>query len=209
MEENKFVFDCNKCPHRCDGISKMVYIFKSDAEYSEEQEKKMIDNINVIKKFVAKKCEKDGYPDIDVFSKENNKTFYIEIKCQRRTFMSVKKILPQGNLEPSETLALNLSDLLRYFDIHKQTKEKIFILWCVENRPCIVEQGNVKYYYQDVEVLEKIYNYYKEKRRFRRKSGYGDVDQYGNHKGVVVNYHFSINELKELDLLEILENGKK
>ena len=33
-------------------------------------------------------------------------------------------------------------------------------------------------------------------RRFKRRSGYGDVVN-GKHKGVVVNYHFSLNELDD------------
>jgi len=45
-------------------------------------------------------------------------------------------------------------------------------------------------------ILEKIYNTAKDKRRFRRKSGKGDIVD-GIHKGVVVNYHFSLKELKK------------
>jgi hypothetical protein len=35
--------------------------------------------------------------------------------------------------------------------------------------------------------------------RFRRASGYGDVVN-GVHKGVVVNYHFSLEELKPFNI---------
>jgi len=42
--------------------------------------------------------------------------------------------------------------------------------------------------------LKDIYARYETKRRFRRKSGTGDVID-DVHKGVVVNYHFSLNEL--------------
>ena len=41
--------------------------------------------------------------------------------------MSVEKILPNSNLIPSETMALNLSDLLRYFDIAKKETIPIYI----------------------------------------------------------------------------------
>ena len=119
--------------------------------------------------------------------------------------MSVKRILPNGGLEPSETLALNLSDLLRYFEIRRSINKPIFIIWCLENRPCIVPEGKT-YYYQDTRKLEEIYNKIGDKRRFRRKSGRGDVVN-GQHKGVVVNYHFSLNELKELHILELLKEG--
>jgi len=203
---NRYIFDCDNCPTRCDGVSKGVYNFLSDVEYSEERENEIIDLINSYDGFDAKKCMLDGYPDIEVFHYPTKKHFYVEIKAQRRTFMSVKKILPDGGLEPSETLALNLSDLLRYFDIQKEVNEPIFILWCLENRPCIVPQGETYFYYQDTRILEEIYNVVRDKRRFRRESGRGDVVN-GKHKGVVVNYHFSLNELEELNLDYLLQRG--
>lgn len=120
--------------------------------------------------------------------------------------MSVKRILPYGELEPSETLALNLSDLLRYFNIQNEVRKKIFILWCVENRPCIVPENSTLYFYQDSNVLESIYLHYGDSRRFRRASGFGDVVN-GQHKGVVVNYHFSLAELEHLHLRDLLSKG--
>ena len=65
------------------------------------------------------------------------------------------------------------------------------------NRPCINNDENKKYYFQEIEKLKQI----REKdvtnsRKFKRKSGIGDVIN-GEHKGVVVNYHYSINELIE------------
>lgn len=212
MQENylmeKNIFDCENCKTRCDGKSKGVYIFQNDVDYSENKENQLIKQINSVDGYSAKKCEKDGYPDIEIVHELTGKTFYVEVKAQRRTFMSVQKILPNGGLVPSETLALNLSDLLRYFEIHKQTGNRVFILWCLENRPCIVEEGKTKYYYQDIEQLEQVYKKFGDTRRFRRASGYGDVVN-GQHKGVVVNYHFSINEFKELHILELLKEGIK
>ena len=103
-------------------------------------------------------------------------------------------------------MACNLSDLLRYVDIHKQTSDRIFVLWCLENRPCIVEEGKTRYFYEDIENLEQVYLHYGNKRRFRRESGRGDVVN-GQHRGVVVNYHFSLNEFIEVHLLELLRKG--
>lgn len=203
---NKYLFDCVNCSTRCDGVSKGVYNFMSDVEYSENKENQIIDLINTYDGFRAKKCELEGYPDIEVYHYPSNRHFYVEIKAQRRTFMSVKRILPDGGLEPSETLALNLSDLLRYFEIQKEVREPIFILWCLENRPCIVPDGETYFYYQDTRVLEDIYNVVLYKRRFRRESGRGDYVN-GQHKGVVVNYHFSLNELDELNIEELLRRG--
>ena len=118
--------------------------------------------------------------------------------------MSVEKILPESNLKPSETLALNLSDLLRYFEISKETQYPIFILWALMNRPCIVPDGKIKLYYQNIDRFKEIYNLYGDKRRFRRKSGNGDVVN-GVHKGVVVNYHFSLSELKPFTVQDLLQ----
>lgn len=113
--------------------------------------------------------------------------------------MSVEKILPNSDLIPSETMALNLSDLLRYFDIAKRETVPIYILWVLSNRPCAVDNDKVKYFYQKIDILERIYNKYRNTRTFRRKSGVGDVVN-GEHKGVVVNYHFSLSELKEIKI---------
>ena len=208
MVDNRFRFDCSKCPTPCDGVSKGTYIFENDADYSEKKEQLIINQINTVHGFHAAKCEEDGYPDIKVCHGESGKIFYIEIKAQRRTFMSVERILPNGNLLPSETLACNLSDFLRYIEIHQQTGKRIFVLWCLENRPCIVEFGKTRYFYEDIENLEKVYLQYGNTRRFRRESGLGDIVN-GQHKGVVVNYHFSLNEFLEMHLLEILQIGIK
>ncbi len=58
-----------------------------------------------------------------------------------------------------------------------------------------VEPGGKCFFSQNLDELQKIRlmdnnNY----RRFRRASGDGDMVN-GVHKGVVVNYHFSIREL--------------
>lgn len=197
------VFNCNSCPTRCDGVSKGVYNFKSDVAFSEEYENRIIAWINHEGKFSAYKSGEDGYPDITITKKDNGSIVqFLEIKVQRRTFMTVEKTLPKSLLRPSETLALNLSDLLRYFEIQKETRVPTSILWVLTNRPCMVDDDATKFYYQSAEILEKIYSDQGNKRRFRRKSGKGDVVD-GEHKGVVVNYHFSIDELKEWKSLNV------
>jgi hypothetical protein len=196
---NKNIFDCKNCPTSCDATSKGEYIFDKDVVFSESFETKVIDFYNAKENFTAAKTTESGYPDIILNNKITNSTFFIEIKVQRRTFMLIKKHLPNSNLFPSETIALNQSDLIRYFDLKKELKKNIYILWVLQNRPCIVAQNSEKYYIQEIDNLEKIYKSQKDKRRFRRKSGDGDVID-GEHKGVVVNYHFSLNELKEIEL---------
>jgi len=195
-ETNPYIYDCITCKTRCDGVSKGVYNFTTDVEFAEEQEEIIISKINRNPNYFAKKSEEAGYPDIEIYNKNNELMSYLEIKAQRRTFMSVEKILPKSELKPSETLALNLSDLKRYFEIEKQTKTPTSILWVLMNRPCMVKPTEKKFFYQKTTILKEIYENNPLSRKFRRKSGKGDVIG-GIHKGVVVNYHFSINELKE------------
>lgn len=188
------VFNCKVCPTPCDGISKMNYVFEKDVNFSEHFEQKLIHHINSSTVFKASKTTEKGYPDVKVETK-NGATFYIEVKVQQRTFMSVEKFIPQSGLKPSETVALNLSDLLRYFELEQSDKLQIFIFWVVLNRPCIIPVDEERYYYRLVSELKSIWEQEKDSRRFRRKSGEGDVVD-GEHKGVTVNYHFSLNELK-------------
>jgi hypothetical protein len=188
------IFNCSFCPTRCDSVSKGSYIFLSDATFSEKYENLIIEKINLSKKFKASKCELNGYPDIQIFDLEGDLHSYLEVKVQQRTFMTIEKILPSSDLKPSETLALNLSDLLRYFEIKEKDKIKTSIVWVLMNRLCILKNDEIHFYFQDINILQYIYIQESYKRRFRRKSGEGDIVE-GIHKGVTVNYHFSINEL--------------
>lgn len=205
---NKYIFNCNDCNTRCDGVSHKKYIFKDDLKYSEEKENNLINEINKVNGFHADKCELDGYPDVEIKYLPTGEVFYIEVKAQRRTFMSVKESLPDADLTPSETVALNLSDLKRYFKIYDEIKKPIYIMWSLENRPCIVKEQETNFYYQDINELKKIYSKYYNKRRFKRKTGKGDYVN-GQHKGVIVNYHFSLNELEEFDLDKVLNQAIK
>jgi hypothetical protein len=194
LQISSHVFNCKVCPTPCDGNSKMNYDFEKDVNFSEYFEQKLIDHINSSTDFKASKTTEKGYPDLKIET-ENGAIFYIEVKVQQRTFMSVEKIIPQSGLKPSETVALNQSDLLRYFELEESDKLQIFIFWVVLNRPCIIPANEERYYYRLVSELKPIWQQEKDKRRFRRKSGAGDVVD-GEHKGVTVNYHFSLNELK-------------
>jgi len=189
-----YKYDCNSCPTRCDGKSKLTYIFENDVAISEKIEREIIDYINRGHTYRARSSSKSGYPDIEILNSSEEISYFFEIKFQRRTFMSVSKLLPESNLLPSETIALNLSDLLRYFEIKERVNVPIFLIWGLAERPCINIKNDILYFYQEIDKLKDIYARYEAKRRFRRKSGTGDVID-GVHKGVVVNYHFSLNEL--------------
>lgn len=198
-----YLFDCDQCLTRCDGVSKGRYAFSHDVNLSELIEIKIIKSLNE-RKINASKSESEGYPDIEVVNEQGLALLFIEIKVQRRTFMAVNKLLPSSDLIPSETVALNLSDLIRYFEIQKATGVDVYLLWAVQDRPCILGEKKIDFFYQDLKVLYKIYCKYKNFRRFRRKSGLGDVID-GVHKGVVVNYHFSLLELLPFNIEDFVK----
>lgn len=198
-----YIFNCNQCKAKCDGVSKGVYNFKNDVEYSEHFEKQIINDIKS-RGFFAKKTDRPQYPDIEVYDNEQDRNLlcFIEIKAQRRTFMSVERCLPNAQLTPSETVALNQSDLEHYISQSRIERVPIYVAWVLSNRPCIVKDGQVYLFYNTINELERIFRSYGDNRRFRR-SGLGDVVN-GEHRGVTVNYHFSLNELVPFDLADIL-----
>jgi hypothetical protein len=173
--------------------------FERDVQFSEAIEKEVIQKINQeYGDLVATKTTRAGYPDIEVKARSHgNDVCFIEIKGQARTFMSISRLLVNSKLRPSETVALNLSDLERYFEIFHCHSIPVYIVWCLMRRPCITgtNYNNKLFYYQSLDVLKQIrLNDISNCRRFRRATGRGDIVE-GEHKGVVVNYHFSINEL--------------
>lgn len=189
-----YVFDCKQCDTRCDGVSKGVYRFDSDVAFSEHYEQAIIARINRSATYTAAKCAKPGFPDIEIANAAGVVVRYLEVKVQQRTFMQVESLLPAAALAPSETVALNESDLLRYFQIEDECKMPITIVWVLMNRLCMLPAGTHLFFYQQLTALRKIYAQYGAQRRFRRRSGEGDIVD-GKHKGVTVNYHFSLKEL--------------
>lgn len=203
MEAN-YRHDCSSCQTRCDGVSLGVYNFQDDVAFSEHYEQQLINSI-IEEGYFAKKTTKDKYPDVEVYDKEGGKLLcYIEVKVQRRSFMSIQKVLPDADLWPSETLALNLSDLMHYIEQGRNVDVPIYIMWFLLERPCVLGDKEVMCFYNHIDEFEKVFSQYGDKRRYRRESGKGDVVD-GKHKGVVVNYHFSISELKPFELKEILK----
>jgi hypothetical protein len=198
IEISKYIFGCISCPTRCDGKSKAIYDFEKDVAFSEAIENEIITKINkAYPNLFAFKTKKLGYPDIEIISKSSitKPIAFIEVKVQSRTFMSIEKLLPNSNLKPSETLALNLSDLERYFKVFENEQIPTFIVWCLKNRPCINTNNEDLYFHQKITELQNIrQNDVLNFRKFKRATGTGDVVD-GIHKGVLVNYHFSINEL--------------
>lgn len=194
LQISPYVYNCKTCPTPCSAVSKMSYFFNRDLQFSEHYEQLLINHINVFTVYKAQKSTLPGYPDIEIRNTKGE-IFYIEVKVQRRTFMTVENVLPNANLKPSETVALNHSDLLRYFYLAKSLRSYVFIFWVVLNRPCILGENEIQFYYRLATELKPIWQAHKNTRKFTRKSGDGD-EVNGKHLGVTVNFHFSLNELK-------------
>lgn len=185
-------YNCAVCPTRCDGRSKDAYIFEDDVALSERAENQVLGYLRRLG-MAARKTppQAHGLPDIEL-ARGDRVMARVEVKAQTRTFMSVERRLPEGNLRPYETVALNLSDLERYIELSSREFKPIFVVWWMK-RPCI-GQG---YWGHRLEVLGELLNRYGSSRRFRRASTRSDIVD-GVHKGVTVNYHFSLQELLPL-----------
>ncbi|MBN1310040.1 MAG: hypothetical protein JXB30_01385 [Anaerolineae bacterium] len=187
-------YDCAACPTRCDGRSKSAYSFEDDVALSERAENQIRDRLLLALGLSVRKApaRAHGLPDLEL-ARAGQVIGRVEVKVQRRTFMSVERLLPESGLRPYETVVLNLSDLKRYIALLKSEAKPIFVIWWV-NRPCIGEG----YWGHQLEVLTELLHKYGDRRRFRRASTQSDIVD-GVHKGVTVNYHFSLRELLSLD----------
>ena len=198
-----YKFDCAKCPNKCDGKSKGNYDFESDVEFSEGYERSLIKDIKA-RGFWAKKTQKKQYPDIEIYDREGGKLIgWLEVKAQRRTFMNVCERLPKADLMPSETVALNRSDLEHYIIQSKTETAPIYLAWVLTDRPCVTEGTAI--FFNSLSELEKIFDSCGNKRKFTRRSGKGDVVD-GEHRGVLVNYHFSLDELQPFNIDDFLKS---
>jgi hypothetical protein len=190
-------FDCAICPTRCDGRSKGAYIFEDDVALSEGAEDWLLSYLAQTLGCTVRKApaQRHGLPDLEIM-RGGQVAARVEVKAQGRAFMAVQRLLPQASLLPYETVALNFSDLKRYAAQYRANPLPTFIVWRVK-RPCLGEG----YWGQRLDVLMAIGNRYRHTRTFRRASTASDIVD-GEHKGVVVNYHFSLREL--LPLAELL-----
>ena len=210
MTENHPIHpDCSSCTQRCDRRTRDRHDFQADADYAGTHELELAELLSGNPGFTARKTRRREYPDIEVIDTRTGKAVcYVEVKALRRAFMSVERLLPAAGLTPPETVELNTSDLLRYVRIHHRTGKKVFVLWRISERACLTPEGGYRCFFGDVEDLILIHARTMADRTYRRRTGSGDIVN-GEHKGVVVNFHYSIRELTEARpenrLREILE----
>ena len=189
-------FDCNICPTRCDGRSKSAYIFEDDVAASEAAEDWLAEQLAAALDVDVYKApgQRRGLPDLALI-RGDRVLARVEVKAQGRAFMAVERLLPDADLRPYETVALNLSDIRRYAAQYRLSSVPTWLIWRVR-RPCLGEG----YWGQSIEALMEIGDHYREARTFRRSSTDSDyVD--GEHLGVTVNYHFGLRELLPLETL--------
>ncbi len=191
-------FDCTICPTRCDGRSKRAYIFEEDVALSEAAEEWLAGHLAdaLAVDVYRAPAQRHGLPDLALI-RGDRVLARVEVKAQGRAFMAVQRLLPQADLLPYETVALNLSDIKRYAAQYRLDGVPLYLIWRVK-RPCLGEG----YWGQPIGPLMAIGDRYRERRTWRRASTDSDyVD--GEHRGVTVNYHFSLKEL--LPLAELVE----
>ncbi|MCB0227736.1 MAG: hypothetical protein KDH90_01085, partial [Anaerolineae bacterium] len=174
-------FDCAICPTRCDGRSKSEYVFEYDVAESEEAEDWLAEHLWMaldVDVYTAP-ARRHGLPDLALV-RGDRVLARVEVKAQGRAFMAVERLLPNADLRPYETVALNLSDIRRYAAQYRENHIPTFIIWRVR-RPCLGEG----YWGQNIDALIDIGNHYRDDRTFRRASTDSDyVD--GEHRGVTV-----------------------
>jgi hypothetical protein len=187
-------FNCAICPTRCDGRSKSAFVFTDDIALSAQAEDWLLQYFNDLLRLPVHKTvgEVHGLPDLEI-TRGQKVIARVEVKAQGRAFMAIERILPRGNLRPYEAVALNLSDLERYINLYQEEGIPLFLVWRVQ-RPCLGEG----YWGQSVSRLQEIYQKYAHLRRYRRNSTPSDYVN-GQHRGVTVNYHFSLRELLPLE----------
>jgi hypothetical protein len=193
-----WVYHCAACPTRCDGQTVPQFDFAHDVRFAEQIEQQVMAQLLARYPHLGvRKTTRPGYPDLELSLAGQPETCFgfLEVKGQARTFMKVAERLPTSGLAPSETIALNLSDLERYFAIQTTENRPIYLVWCLLNRPCQVAPGQSRFFHQELGPLRQIRQAdAANTRRFRRRTGPGDVVD-GQHRGVVVNYHFRLGEL--------------
>jgi len=191
------IFDCKRCATPCDGTSKKSFNFQADTAISEIAESELSLRLNQFEFIHAQKVSEENahLPDIEI-RKDDKVIARVEVKAQGRAFMAVNRLLPGGNLLPYETVALNRSDLVRYIKNFELENIPTFIVWRIK-RPCIPDA----WFGHDLDSLRKSFEKYGEKRTFKRRSTQSDFVN-GTHKGVTVNYHFSLQELLEISEIE-------
>lgn len=190
-------FNCAVCSTRCDGRSKSAFIFTDDVALSAQAEDWLLQHLTEVLGLPVRKTigEVHGLPDLEII-RDHKVIARVEVKAQGRAFMAIERILPRSNLRPYEAIALNLSDLERYIALYQREGIPLFLVWRVQ-RPCLGEG----YWGQSISRLQEIYQEYGDSRRYRRNSTLSDyVD--GQHRGVTVNYHFSLRELLPLSAVD-------
>jgi hypothetical protein len=172
-------------------------MFEADLRRSEKTEDVLRQRLEHTLRTTVLKTEgrPHGPPDLEVLV-ATRVVARVEVKMQGRAFMKVQRLLPQANLRPYETVALNVPDLDDYIALYDDEKLPIYLVWYVK-RPCLGEG----FWGQSLDTLQDIYRRYGKNRRFDRRSGTGDVVD-GRHKGETRNYHFSLQEMLPLEQVE-------
>jgi hypothetical protein len=193
---------CGSC-NICQPTSALKYPFQRDLVNSTmlvEELKKFITTTTGLQ---CRDTDIHQNPDIMVFDENQNLIARIEAKyLEGKAFMKVAQMISDP-LFPKETLVVDEPKLISYFECQHRDSAKykrhipIYVVWKYD-RPC-ADVGGICIY-QDVRILQTIYNEKRQLRSFTRRTGQGDFVN-GRRLGVIDKFHYSITECKPIEKL--------
>lgn len=176
------VWDCDVCK-LCSSQSKGLYYFDEDLKKSINAVEEVANDITTNTNLVPYPTDVEKRGDILIKNMTGENVARVEVKLITTTFKMVKRLLPQSNLSPFEVVVIDEPKLQSYFKTQEEDKLPYFVVIKL-TRAC----RNGQKVYARLEDLKKIYNFYGNKRFFKRRTGFGD-----GTKGVITKYHFSVD----------------
>lgn len=190
---------CGKCTN-CQGVSKLDYPFAEDLRRSNELVSEIMAFITRTTGFRCEETKTHKNPDINVLDSNDRLVCRIEAKyLGPEPFKMSRKFV---NLMPKETLVVDHPKLLSYFACKQNDRAfgkdiPIFVVWKFD-RIC-PDVGGITVF-QEIDVLEEIYNSFGSHRFRERKAAYNDY-QDGTKLGITGKYHYSIRECEPIENL--------
>lgn len=141
-------------------------------------------------------------PDINVYKDSSLQELVCRIEAKFLDGQAFVKSKNYTGLYAKEALVIDEPKLLSYFSCKSADKNMgknipIYIVWKFD-RPCS-DVGGIAVF-QEIDVLNRLYEKYGDTRAFRRKTSETDF-QNGERKGIIDKYHFSIRECEPIELL--------
>lgn len=200
---NSLNLSCGIC-HTCNAKSKGAYSFNSDLSKSQELVEALM---ALVAETTSFHCIPPGHvkdPDIQVLDSQERLVCRIEAKMlEDKPFMKVNSFLSGHDLQPKETIVVDYSKLMSYFERMQadncgaSSYIPTFVVWHL-GRPCAELNGITVF--QECQGLKTIFNQKGKSRVYDRKTGTGDFKD-GTQMGITKKYHFSVRECRPIEEL--------